>query len=205
MFIAFFGAALDRPLRWLLAGLAIALTAGCSSVPIGNEAAKPPEAPRTGYATLHVGRPTGFNVSVFPVTIDIDGKTVGSLAPGRYMTVELAPGKHTLEVPNNAWSRAINGIPHQVEFTTAAGKTYYALPFRQHATRDHGRLRRRRRSRGRSSQKLLGPGGDNAAGGVRAPELRDAIVQRRPSASPSCPDRKRADRHRCAASAMRHR
>ncbi|MGJ5208682.1 hypothetical protein [Bradyrhizobium sp. HKCCYLR20261] len=128
MFIAFFGAALDRSLRWLLAGLAIALTAGCSSVPIGNEAAKPPEAPRAGYATLHVGRPTGFNVSVFPVTIDIDGKTVGSLAPGRYMTVELAPGKHTLEVPNNAWSRAINGIPHQVEFTTAAGKTYYALP-----------------------------------------------------------------------------
>ncbi|UFZ03881.1 DUF2846 domain-containing protein [Bradyrhizobium ontarionense] len=111
-----------------LAGAAIALTAGCSSVPVQTEAAKPPEAPRPGYATLHVGRPTGFNVSIFPITIDIDGKTVASLAPGRYITVELAPGKHVMEVPNNAWSRAINGIPHQVEFTTTAGKTYYALP-----------------------------------------------------------------------------
>ncbi|GLH78192.1 hypothetical protein SSBR45G_31010 [Bradyrhizobium sp. SSBR45G] len=111
-----------------LAGLAIALTAGCSSVPVQTEAARPPEGPRPGYAALHVGRPTGFNVSVFPITIDIDGRTVASLPPGRYITVELAPGKHTLEVPNNAWSRAINGLPHPVEFTTMAGKTYYALP-----------------------------------------------------------------------------
>ncbi|MGJ4930380.1 hypothetical protein ACQR1I_06715 [Bradyrhizobium sp. HKCCYLS2038] len=128
MFIAYFRAALDRTLRLQLAGAALLLTAGCSSVPTQTEAAKPPEAPRPGYAALHVGRPMGRNVSIFPINIQIDGKTVASLTPGRYTTLELTPGKHTIGVPDDIWSGATAGTAHPVDFVAAAGKTYYAVP-----------------------------------------------------------------------------
>ena len=119
---------MGRSLALQLAGVAIALFAGCSSVPVQTEAVKPPEAPRPGYAALHVGRPMGRNVSIFPISIQIDGKTVASLTPGRYTTLELAPGKHSIGVPDDMWSGATAGTPHPAEFVATAGKAYYAVP-----------------------------------------------------------------------------
>lgn len=70
----------------------------------------------------------GGGVSIFPLAIQVDGRSVGSLPPGQYTTIEIAPGKHTIGVPNEAWTRAIAGTPHISEFVTEPGKTYYALP-----------------------------------------------------------------------------
>jgi len=86
--------------------------------------------PKAGYAAVHIGRPPGFNVSVFAVPIQVDGKPLMSLPPGQYTTVELPPGPHTVSSPNEVWTRAISGTPHPVDFVVEAGKSYYLLPKR---------------------------------------------------------------------------
>ena len=119
-----------RRLLCLLAGgvATINLLAACSSISNQTEATTAPTPPRSGYASLHIGRPTGGNVSIFPLAIHVDGKPAASLSPGQYTTIELAPGKHSIGVPDGAWNRAISGTPHAAEFATESGKTYYALP-----------------------------------------------------------------------------
>jgi hypothetical protein len=67
-------------------------------------------------------------VSIFPLAIHVDGKPAASLSPGQYTTIEVAPGKHSIAVPEGTWNRAIAGTPHAAEFATESGKTYYALP-----------------------------------------------------------------------------
>jgi hypothetical protein len=67
-------------------------------------------------------------VSHFSLPIEIDGKSATSLSPGEYTVVELAPGRHTISVPDEYWSRAIAGTPHPAEFAVESGRKYYALP-----------------------------------------------------------------------------
>jgi hypothetical protein len=115
--------------RLLASGtITISLLGGCTSIPSHTEAAIAPIEPRAGYASLNIGRPTGGNVSIFPLAIHVDGKLAASLSPGQYTSIEIEPGKHTIGVPNEAWNRAIAGTPHVSEFVTVSGKTYYALP-----------------------------------------------------------------------------
>src|SRR4029453_11032898 len=89
-------------LSCLLAGavVTINLLAGCSSIPNQTEATIAPAPPRPGYSSLHIGRPTGGNLSIFPLAIHVDGKPAASLSPGQYTTIEIAPGKHSIGVPN---------------------------------------------------------------------------------------------------------
>jgi hypothetical protein len=117
--------------RVLAIGLAFQLLAACSSIP--NQAAAPTSAPaRAGYASVYIGRPFGSNTSIFSLPVQVDGKPLISLAPNQYTTVELPPGPHSVSVPDEAWTRAIAGIPHPVELLVESGKTYYLLPSRRY-------------------------------------------------------------------------
>ncbi|WP_271585384.1 hypothetical protein [Bradyrhizobium sp. CCBAU 45389] len=112
-------------------GLALGLLTGCLST--SNQApttAAPvtPSPPKAGYASVHIGRPFGSNTSVFALPIEVDGKALMSLPPGKYTTVELPPGPHSVGSPNEYWTRVISGIPHPAEFVVEAGKSYYLLP-----------------------------------------------------------------------------
>lgn len=71
-----------------------------------------------------------FHTSVFSLPIELDGRPLVSLGPNQYTRVEMPPGRHVIEVPNTAWSRAISGIPHPADVTVEAGKVYYLLPKR---------------------------------------------------------------------------
>lgn len=71
-----------------------------------------------------------FHTSVFAVPLEVDGKPLASLGADQYVRVELPAGPHAIGAANNAWSRAINGVPHPVQLTVEAGKIYYLLPTR---------------------------------------------------------------------------
>jgi hypothetical protein len=114
--------------RVLTISLMLSLLAACSSVPSQTDATISPALPKPGYASVHIGRPPGRNVSIFSLAIHVDGKPFISLSPGEYTTIELPPGRHIISVPNETWTRAIAGNPHPVEFVVGSGKTYYALP-----------------------------------------------------------------------------
>jgi hypothetical protein len=102
---------------------------GCSSMPTPD--ANFVQAPgKAGFGSVYIGRPFGFHTSVFPLPIELDGKSLVSLAPNNYTRVELPPGRHVVAVPNTAWTRAIAGIPHPVDVTVEAGKSYYLMPSR---------------------------------------------------------------------------
>ena len=89
-----------------------------------------PQPPQSGFGVAYVGRPSGFNTSVFPVPIELDGRPLASIGPGRYVRVELSPGPHVITARNDWWSRAINGKPFPAGFTVEPGKIYYLLPKR---------------------------------------------------------------------------
>jgi Protein of unknown function (DUF2846) len=119
--------------RIAVIGLAVDLLAACSSVPSQTAATtSAPAPPRAGYAAVYIGRPFDNNTSIFSLPVEVDGKPLISLAPNQYTTVELAPGPHSIGVPDQAWTRAISGIPHPVEIAVESGKAYYLLPSRRY-------------------------------------------------------------------------
>ena len=114
-------------------GLALHLLTACSSIHNQTVAAGGlfvPVPPKPGYATVYIGRPYTFHTSVFALPIQVDDKPVMSLPPGQYTAVQLAPGPHSVGSPNEAWTRAISGVPHPANFAVEAGKAYYLLPKR---------------------------------------------------------------------------
>ncbi len=123
--------ACGRAVRLIAIGLSLGLLTGCLSTsdPTPTTAASvAPSPPKAGYASVHIGRPFGFNTSVFALPIEVDGKALMSLPPGQYTTVELPPGPHRVGSPDEYWTRVISGVPHPAEFVVEAGKSYYLLP-----------------------------------------------------------------------------
>jgi hypothetical protein len=119
---------LEKSFGLLASSIVLSGLVGCSSLPNQAETSTGPTPPRQGYASLYIGRPSGPNVSHFSLPIEIDGKSVISLAPGQYTAVELVPGKHTISVPDEYWNRVIAGTAHPAEFAVESEKRYYALP-----------------------------------------------------------------------------
>lgn len=124
------GFACGQVARLFAIALSAGLLSGCLSASNETTAvtATVPPPPRAGYASVHIGRPFGFNTSVFALPIQVDGKPLMSLPPGQYTTVELPPGPHSVGSPNEYWTRVISGVPHPAQFAVEAGKSYYLLP-----------------------------------------------------------------------------
>jgi hypothetical protein len=108
--------------------LALAVLGACSSLPNSGATTFSNPPPKRGFGTVYVGRPFGGNTSVFSLPIELDGQQLTSLGPNEYTRIEVAPGPHKLKVPDDFWTRTINGIPHAVDLTVEPGKSYYLLP-----------------------------------------------------------------------------
>ncbi|MDN4999608.1 hypothetical protein ACFQZO_01755 [Bradyrhizobium sp. GCM10027634] len=112
-----------------MVGFVASLLSGCLSAPEQTTVASAlPAPPKAGHASVNIGRPFGFNTSVFALPIEVDGKRLMSLPPGQYTTVDLPPGPHNVSSPDEYWTRVISGTPHPAQFTVEAGKSYYLLP-----------------------------------------------------------------------------
>jgi hypothetical protein len=110
--------------------LLLALWFSCVSVPANAQTGFAAQAPKPGFGAVYIGRPFGWNTSIFPLPVEVNGQALTSLGPNQYTRVELRPGRHTIAVPNNAWTRAISGNPHPVTIDVRAGASYYLLPKR---------------------------------------------------------------------------
>jgi hypothetical protein len=114
-----------------LLGTCLALCfATCSAGTANAQAGFAPIAPKPGFGAIYIGRPLGWNTSLFPLPVELNGKPLVSLSPNHYTRVEVRPGRHTVTVPNNFWTRAISGNPHQVAVNVQAGASYYLQPTR---------------------------------------------------------------------------
>jgi hypothetical protein len=134
---------ISTPLKRATVVAALAHLAGCVTNSGGEVASINPVAstspaatafslrpPKPGFGVAYVGRPGGFNASVFPVPIELDGQSLASIGPGKYLRVELSPGPHVISAEDGWWSRSINGKPYPASLTVEPGKVYYLLPKR---------------------------------------------------------------------------
>jgi hypothetical protein len=106
----------------LLGGCVTTQTSGA-----GSFSATPPKA---GHAAVYVGRPHGWNTSLIPLGIELDGQPLVRLGINEYTRIELRPGRHSIGSPDTYLTTITAGTPHAVQLTIEAGKTYYLLPSR---------------------------------------------------------------------------
>src|SRR5690242_10996565 len=92
-------------------GLILSLAA---SIPAFAQSGFGVKAPKPGSGAIYIGRPFGWNTSVFPLPVEINGQPLVSLGPNQYTRIDVRPGRHTIAVPDNFWTRAISGNPHPV-------------------------------------------------------------------------------------------
>lgn len=83
-----------------IAGLLVILSAlsGCASVPMApsNEDEKAKEfQPSPGKAALYIYRNENFGAAI-PMTVDVNGRTLGQTAAKTYFKLDLTPGQYTV-------------------------------------------------------------------------------------------------------------
>ncbi len=104
-------------LRLAAIAAAVALAACSAAAPKTTETIAHPVA--AGAGRLYVLRTRQTAYSLMPLTIRVDGRTVGRLRNGTYLATDLAAGTHTLTAAA-LLSRA------STPFDLAAGQTLYA-------------------------------------------------------------------------------
>jgi hypothetical protein len=105
----------------LLASLAILLLASCATVPLASpdaDAAAKAFSPPNGKASVYIGRANSPIGGAISFQVIVDGKVVGSAAPGTYYLVEVDPGNHSVAATSNENSE-------KAKFAAYAGKNYY--------------------------------------------------------------------------------
>jgi hypothetical protein len=120
------GAGRGETVRWAVSnagrmaalGLGLALTA-CSLTGQGTAENGSPAA-AAGQGRIYALRERQDRFSVAPVTLSIDGRTIGTLARGTYRSVEVAAGQKSLTV--SAWLSSMT-----TRFDLDAGATAYVL------------------------------------------------------------------------------
>lgn len=112
-------------MRMLIAGLALAMLAGCATSPITAEQADPVprsrlfafQTPSSGQAILMVTRDEGFTGSGCNTTISIDGRRAAEIGSGETAKFYVAPGERMLSA-----SSCGSGLKER-ETTIQAGST----------------------------------------------------------------------------------
>ena len=100
----------------------LASIVGCASVVSrGNFQAR---LPATGEASVYMVRPYDFQATMLPVSVRVDGQSVGSLALNEGVYLKLKPGEHSIAVDapigQLPWSFPVGDHPIVVE----SGKQY---------------------------------------------------------------------------------
>jgi hypothetical protein len=110
--------------------IAVGVLGGCVTAQMPGASAFSAAPPKAGYAAVYVGRPHGWNVSLIPLGIEVDGRPLVRLGVNEYTRVELRPGRHSIGSPDTYLTTITAGTPHVVQLTVEAGKAYYLLPTR---------------------------------------------------------------------------
>ncbi|MGA7750160.1 MAG: DUF2846 domain-containing protein [Gallionella sp.] len=103
----------------LLAGALIVLLSGCASVPMASldqDTKAKDFSPLLGKASLYIYRNENFG-GAFPMTVSVNGKTLGQTAARTYFRLNLNPGKYT--ITSNAENVS------NLDLTVDAGMNYY--------------------------------------------------------------------------------
>lgn len=108
-----------RSVAGLFTVVIIFLLIGCASVPMApmDIDAKAKEfSPEPNKASLYVYRNESFGAAI-PMTVSINGKTLGQTAAQTYFRLNIMPGKYTVE----SYTENVSSLPLSVE----AGKNYF--------------------------------------------------------------------------------
>lgn len=106
----------------LMLCLALALLAGCRSVPMVSKmedvSSKQFKLPPRDAAGIYIYRSSGWSGKTQVKAVWLDGQLLGYLAASTYFTLEVTPGAHTL-------STQATPDQNDVHFTATGGRNYY--------------------------------------------------------------------------------
>lgn len=108
-----------KPMAGIFTVAMILLLTGCASVPMApmDIDAKAKEfLPAPNKASLYVYRNENFGAAI-PMTVSVNGKTLGQTAAQTYFRLSIMPGKYTVE----SYTENVSSLPLSVE----AGKNYF--------------------------------------------------------------------------------
>lgn len=108
-----------KPIAGIFAAAIILLLTGCASVPMAPmeiDAKAKEFLPAPNKASLYVYRNENFGAAI-PMTVSVNGKTLGQTAAQTYFRLNIMPGKYTVE------SHTENVSSHSL--SAEAGKNYF--------------------------------------------------------------------------------
>lgn len=108
--------------RWIWIGLLAWLLVGCASVPLASadkDASAKAFTADAGKAALYIYRNESFGAAI-PMTVAVNGKTLGQSAAQTYFRLSLPPGRYKVE------SHAENVAELTLE--VLADRIYYVAP-----------------------------------------------------------------------------
>ncbi len=103
----------------IFSAVVILLLTGCASVPMGSldqDARAKEFLPAPNMASLYIYRNEIF-LEEFPITVSVNGKTLGQTAAHTYFHLNVMPGKYNIE----SLAQNVSSLPLSVE----AGKNYF--------------------------------------------------------------------------------
>lgn len=101
-----------------IALIACALLASCATSPKSGASAEAPIPPGKGRIVCY--RPGAIYGYAMRAAILLDGQKIGTSSPGKKCQADVAPGPHTLTVPNVLYSGE-----NRLDVTVTAGATTY--------------------------------------------------------------------------------
>lgn len=90
-----------RPLLIIAAAAVSGCAATVSMAPAAEDVAAKQFMPAAGEANIYIVREDRFTGSAVAFEIQVDGTSVGSLAPGTYLLIEVDPGEHVISSTTN--------------------------------------------------------------------------------------------------------
>ncbi len=107
-------------MRYMLAAVAAILLTACAAT---GKAFVPAESPGDKLARIYIYRPAYFLQSAIFPSISVDGKAVGDLKNGGFITFLIPPGAHTLSLSGSFFQW---GHPaRQYQFSAESGRLQY--------------------------------------------------------------------------------
>jgi Protein of unknown function (DUF2846) len=99
----------------------LTLAAGCATVPTADSTADAQAktfVPESGTASLYLCRPSGVIGDTLVAQTQLDGQSIGALAPNTFLLLSVPPGSHTLTVvgPSNSEQVSVDAVGGNVYF-----------------------------------------------------------------------------------------
>lgn len=84
--------------------------------------------PASGRGVVYIGRPDGRDVSLVPLQLELDGRSLVGLGLNEYTRVELPPGNYRFAAADAYLTWISFGTPVPLEFKVEEGVRYFLVP-----------------------------------------------------------------------------